>query len=162
MFEFRILEFLNFEFFYFNFFISNFFISIFFISNFLFPIFLYYDFFSLLWKLGSLLWKIDTCNLKTIAHWVRNYHSLKNKCELTLCQSRLHTASETFVRHKKNYIEFFASVVSVFRCFDNSEPPYKRIPKSRMAIVKFIHFISQHTEFTETGGLLFNMWLQYR
>ncbi len=30
------------------------------------------------------------------------------------------------------------------RCFDSSEPPYKRRPKSRMVIVKFIHFVSQH------------------
>ncbi len=29
-------------------------------------------------------------------------------------------------------------------CFDSSELPYKQTPKSRMAIVKFIHFISQH------------------
>ncbi len=32
------------------------------------------------------------------------------------------------------------------RCFDNSEPLYKRTPKSRMAIVKFIYFISQHED----------------
>ncbi len=33
---------------------------------------------------------------------VRYFRTLKNKYDLTLCQSRLHTASETFVRHKKN------------------------------------------------------------
>ncbi len=32
---------------------------------------------------------------------VRNFRTLKNKYDLTLCQSRLHTAAETFVRHKK-------------------------------------------------------------
>ncbi len=33
--------------------------------------------------------------------FIRNFRKLKNKYDLTLCQSRLHTASETFVRHKK-------------------------------------------------------------
>ncbi len=33
--------------------------------------------------------------------FVQNFHTLKNKYDLTLCQSRLHTASETFVRPKK-------------------------------------------------------------
>ncbi len=32
---------------------------------------------------------------------------------------------------------------SILRCFDNSEPPIKRTSKSRMAIVRFIHFVSQ-------------------
>ncbi len=32
----------------------------------------------------------------------------------------------------------------VFQCFDSSEPPYKRTPKSSMTIVKFIHFVAQH------------------
>ncbi len=39
-----------------------------------------------------------TTTLKAIAHWVRNFH--------TLCQSCLHTASETFVSHKKIRIRF--------------------------------------------------------
>ncbi len=34
--------------------------------------------------------------------WVRNFRTLKNKHDLTLCQSRLHNASETFICHK-NY-----------------------------------------------------------
>ncbi len=33
--------------------------------------------------------------------FVRIFRTLKNKYDLTLCQSRLHTASETFVCHKK-------------------------------------------------------------
>ncbi len=33
--------------------------------------------------------------------FVRNFCTLKNKYDLTLCQSRLHTASEIFVRQKK-------------------------------------------------------------
>ncbi len=44
--------------------------------------------------------------LKAIAHRVRNVRTLKNKYHFTLCQSRLHTASETFVRHKKSWISF--------------------------------------------------------
>ncbi len=55
--------------------------------------------------------------LKVIAHWVRKFRMLKNKFDLTLCQSRLHTASETFVRHKKIRIRFdylrFASVACI-------------------------------------------------
>ncbi len=39
--------------------------------------------------------------IKVIAQWVRNFRTLKNKYDLMLCQSRLHTASEIFVRHKK-------------------------------------------------------------
>ncbi len=38
---------------------------------------------------------------KVSAHWVRNFRTLKNKYDLTLCQSRLHTASETFVHQKQ-------------------------------------------------------------
>ncbi len=30
------------------------------------------------------------------------------------------------------------------RCFDNSEPPSKRMPKSRMVSDKLIYFVSQH------------------
>ncbi len=52
-------------------------------------------------------------------------------------------------------------------CFNNSESPNKQMAKSRMAIVKYIHFVSQHkallrslhNEFTEIGGLLFNIRL---
>ncbi len=44
--------------------------------------------------------------LKVIAHWVRNFRMLKNKYDLMLCQSRLHTACETFVRHEKIWIRF--------------------------------------------------------
>ncbi len=61
----------------------------------------------------------------------------------------LHTDYDIFVRHKKIGS---GSIFCVFRirgkhferCLDNSEPPYKRTPKSRMRIVKFIHFVSQH------------------
>ncbi len=35
--------------------------------------------------------------VKTIAHRVRNIRTLKNKYDLTLCQSHLHTAAKTFV-----------------------------------------------------------------
>lgn len=77
----------------------------------------------------------------------RNFCTLKNKYDLTLCQSHLHTASKIFVCHKKK----FRYIFSIFhirskhfeRCFDSSEPPYKRTPKSRMAIVKFT-LVSQH------------------
>ncbi len=42
--------------------------------------------------------------VKVIAHWVliliRNVRTFKNKYDLALCQSRLHTTSEIFVRQK--------------------------------------------------------------
>ncbi len=93
----------------------------------------------------------------------------KSKWEL----KSLHTESEIYVRNvftlkinttsrSVNHVYVlppkFSFVIkkfgsgSIFLCvlrirgkhFDSSEPPYKRTPKSRMAIVKFIHFISQH------------------
>ncbi len=59
---------------------------------------------------------LDNCCLswtkvKVSAHWVQNFPMLKNKYDLTLWQSRLHTASETFVCHKKFGS---ASIVCVF------------------------------------------------
>uniref|UniRef100_A0A8C1VSP3 BESS domain-containing protein n=1 Tax=Cyprinus carpio TaxID=7962 RepID=A0A8C1VSP3_CYPCA len=51
---------------------------------------------------------------------MRNFHTSKSKFDLTLCQSRLHTASETFVRQKKKkkknseqvrFSAFFASLI---------------------------------------------------
>ncbi len=58
--------------------------------------------------------------IKAIVNWVWNFRTLKNKYNLTLCQSRLHTASETFVRHKKKsdrvlFFAFFGSVASILR-----------------------------------------------
>ncbi len=38
--------------------------------------------------------------IKVIAHGVRKFSMLKNKYDFTLCQSRLHTASKIFIRHK--------------------------------------------------------------
>ncbi len=82
-------------------------------------------------------------SLKVIAHRAI-FGTLKNKYNLTLCQSCLHTASKIFVRHKKNWIGLtFFSVFRIRskhfeRCFDSLEPPYKQTPKSRIAIVKFI------------------------
>ncbi len=75
--------------------------------------------------------------------FVQKIRTLKNKYDLTLCQSRLHTADETFVHHKKIRKGLIFCIFRICskhfeRCFDNSEPPYKRTPKSRMAIVKFI------------------------
>ncbi len=64
-----------------------------------------------------------------------------------LCIPWVCTTSEIYIRHKKIGI---GSILCIYadkrfeRCFDSSEPPYKRTPKSRMTIVKVIHFISQH------------------
>ncbi len=81
--------------------------------------------------------------------FVWNVRTLKNKYDLTLCQSRLHIAFSIFISHNFFWMglifEFFCISSKHFeRCFDSSEPPYKQTPQSRMAIVKFIHFISQH------------------
>ncbi len=80
---------------------------------------------------------LPQCILKVIAHWVRNVRTLKNKYDLTLCQSRLHIASEIFVCHKNLdrvrfffFFALFASVASILR---------------GVLTVKFIHFIS-HTK----------------
>ncbi len=55
--------------------------------------------------------------VKVSAHWVRNFRMLKNKYDLTLCQSRLRTASETFVRQKNfgsgSIFCIFASVACI-------------------------------------------------
>ncbi len=103
-FEFSNFEFLNFKFFNFNFFfqISNFWISNFWIKKKKKKIFWIFLFLNL----ENLKLIMKNGYLQSKGHWVRNCISLKNECELTLCQSRLHTASETFVRHKKNNIEF--------------------------------------------------------
>ncbi len=58
-----------------------------------------------------------TARVKVSAHWVWNFRTLKNKYDLTLCQSRLHTASETFVRQRKfgsgSIFCIFASVACI-------------------------------------------------
>ncbi len=97
---------------------------------------------------------------------VHNFPTLKNKYDL-MCQSRLHT----FVHRKKKsdwvFCVFLIRSKHFETCFDNSEPPYKRPPKSRMAsdplrlTAQSTVYRSLHTEFMEIGGLLFNMWLQY-
>ncbi len=56
----------------------------------------------------------------SIVGYIRNVCTLKNKYNLMLCQSRLHTASEIFIRPKKIgsgsiFFSFFASVASILR-----------------------------------------------
>ncbi len=60
-----------------------------------------WDFLSLTHVLKCLFPSSELVCLKFSAHWVQNFRMLKNKYDLTLWQSRLHTAAETFVRHKK-------------------------------------------------------------
>ncbi len=59
------------------------------------------------------LWK----GVKVIAHGVQNFRTLKNKYDLTSCQSRLHTASKYFAHHKKfgsgSIFCVFASVATI-------------------------------------------------
>lgn len=92
---------------------------------------------------------------------------LKNKYDLKLCQSHLHTVFENFVHHKKLYqvgfSKFFTSVASILRGVFYTP----KMVKSKMPTDKFILFVSQHkalsrslhTEFTQIGGLLFNVAL---
>ncbi len=81
---------------------------------------------------------------------VKAIHTLKNKHDLMLCQSRLHAASETFIRHKKIQIKIdFLRFSHLWQAFwevfwQFRATGYKRMPKSRMAFVKLIHFVSQH------------------
>ncbi len=83
------------------------------------------------------------------SHLITAVMRLSSQPYLTLCQSHLHTASKIFVRHKKSWIGLtFFSVFRIRskhfeRCFDSLEPPYKRTPKSRIAIVKFIQHKAQ-------------------
>ncbi len=109
-------------------------------------------------------WKI------TLNHVAVNLHAQANS--EGHCTLSPNFSSEIFTRWKINttsrYVNHvctlppkFSSVIKIFgsgsifcvfrirgkhfeRCFDSSEPPYKRTPKSRMAIVKFNHFVSQH------------------
>ncbi len=105
--------------------------------------------------------------------FVRNFRTLKNKYDLTLCQSRLHTASEIFVRHKKNCIGFdflrfshpwqaFWEVFWQFRVTVEANAKIQngacQVHPLRLAAQSTV-YRSLHTEFTEIGGLLFNMWL---
>ncbi len=87
--------------------------------------------------------KLDLRSLHTepeiFAHWKIN--------TISRCVNHVYTLPPKFSSVIKNldwvrFFPFFASVASILRCFDSSEPPYKRTPKSRMA--KFIHFVSQH------------------
>ncbi len=105
--------------------------------------------------------------------FVWNFHTLKNRYDLTLCQSRLHTASETFVRHKKNsdrvwFSAFFHIIANILRgvltvqSHRTSERQIQngdyQVHPLRLAAQSTV-YRSLHTEFTEIGGLLFNMWL---
>ncbi len=106
---------------------------------------------------------------KVIALWVRNFRTLKNKYDLTLCQSCLHAASKIFIRHKKNLdrVRFFCvfpiRAKNLQRWFDSSESPYSQNPERRLSnsstSSQSTVYRSLHTEFTETGGLPLNMWL---
>ncbi len=79
------------------------------------------------WDIRWVRIRLDNVKVKAIAHRVRSFRTLKNKYNLAL--SIMFTVSETFIRHKKNRVGF------VFQA------------KSRMAIVKFIHFVLQHKVF---------------
>ncbi len=71
---------------------------------------------------------------------------VKNKYDLTFCQSRLHTASETFVRHNKIWIgfDFFTSVERILRCVLTVQSHQTSKRQNPQLPLKFIHFISQH------------------
>ncbi len=96
-------------------------------------------FFSVNWSLKQSNKTQEASNSGFTLKLLKNY-SLKNKYNLTLCQSHLHNTSETFVHH--NFF-FWIRSKHFESFFNNSELPYKRIPKPRMVIVKF-HSVSQH------------------
>ncbi len=76
-----------------------------------------YDFSLLLLAHTHIYRKKWPSALKVIAHWVRVFRMLKNKYDLTLCQSCLHTASETSSVIRKfgsgSILCVFASVTSI-------------------------------------------------
>ncbi len=105
--------------------------------------------------------------------FIWNFRTLKNKYDLTLCQSHLHTASEIFVRHKKIRIGFdflpfsppwqaFWEVFWQFRATVEANAKIQngdcQVDPLRLAAQSTV-YRSLHTDFTEIGGLLFNMWL---
>ncbi len=74
--------------------------------------------------------KFTTASVKAIAHWVQNFCTLKNKYDLTLCQSRLHTASETFVRHKKiGSVSIFCVFASIACILIGKDEEYEKTEK---------------------------------
>ncbi len=84
---------------------------------------------------------LTVVTLKVSAHWVRNFRTLKNKYDLTLCQSGLHTASETFVRQNKigsgSIFCVFASVACILIGRDGEyEKTEKRIAKISDSVCK--------------------------
>ncbi len=91
----------------------------------------------------------DNC---TASNLVRNVRKLKNKYDLTLCQSRLHTASETFVCHKKNsdWVRF----LHPWQANAKIQNDYCQVHPLHLAAQSTV-YRSLHTEFTEIGGLLF-------
>ncbi len=80
--------------------------------------------------------------LKVSAHWVRNFRTLKNKYDLTLCQSHLHTASETFVLQKKfgsgSIFCVFASVACILIGKDGE---YEKTGKTHAKILENLALI---------------------
>ncbi len=114
---------------------------------------------------------LPQCILKVIAHWVRNVCTLKDKYDLTLCQSRLHTASKMFIRHKKFGSGSFFFFLHCSHPWQAFWEVFWQFRATVQAIAKIqlgdcqIHplhltvYRSLHTEFTEIDGLPFNMWL---
>ncbi len=74
----------------------------------------------------------SVCNDLESEIFFRNVHTLKNKYDLTLCQSRLHTASETFVRQKKKIgsDSFFCVFASVACILIGKEDEYEKNGKT--------------------------------
>ncbi len=74
--------------------------------------------------------------LKVFAHseiFVRNFCMLKNKYDLTLWQSRLHTASKTFVHQKKfGSCSIFCVFASVAFTLIGKDEEYKKKLEKRM------------------------------
>ncbi len=94
--------------------------------------------------------------MQSVWIFVLNFCTLKNKYDLTLCQSHLHTASETFVRHKKNgpglIFCVFTSVASILIGKDD---------KCEKCIRKFQTQCAR--TLSHTGGHLFtaSCWVEF-
>ncbi len=113
--------------------------------------------------------KLHSLSVNFVRHFsvrkcCQHFCTLKNKYDLTLCQSRLNTASEIFVRHKNIRIGFdflnfshpwqaFWKVFCQFRATVQANSKINQVHPLHLAAKNTV-YRSLHTEFTEIGGLL--------
>ncbi len=88
---------------------------------------------------------------------VWNFRTLKNKYDLTLCQSCLHTASETFVRQKKIGSGLIFCVFASVACILIGKNEEKRKRKFRTQCV--MTFTLVYTVSHDPSEIILICWL---